>query len=102
MMRPSFARPLPVPRTRLPSAPYACSSILPMPPSRRARLSGAASEWTRPLPTGNVDVEGFRHYDHGEREHATAFLEMATHRQLGVAEGDVGVDHAGDDEPGDR
>jgi hypothetical protein len=27
---------------------------------------------------------------------------MATHRQLGVAEDDVGVDHAVDDEPGDR
>src|SRR5918994_6172816 len=102
MMRLSSALPPSVPRTRLPLAPHACSSIPPTPNFRRARLLRAASEWTRRIPTGKVDVEGFRHHDHGEREHPAAFLEMPTHRQFGVAEGDVGVDHAVDDEPGDR
>src|SRR5215216_1586710 len=102
MIFPSSACQLTIPLTRSPSAPHASLSIPPTPPFRRARLLGAARERTWPIPTGKVDVKGFRQQHHGEREHPAAFLEMAAHRQLGVAEGDMRMDLAVDHEPGDR
>lgn len=39
--------------------------------------------------------------DDGEGEHRTAFFEVAAHRDFGVAEGDVGMDPAIEDGPGD-
>src|ERR687897_685944 len=91
-----------LPRDRSPSAPHASSFIPHTLPSRRARRLGAASERTGSVPTGKLDVECCRHHRHRECEYPTAFLEMAAHRQFGVAEGDVRVDLAVDHEPGDR
>ena len=46
------------------------------------------SQWPRSIPAGKVDIERFSHHYHGECEDAAAFLEVAAHCQLGVAEGD--------------
>src|SRR5688500_18716416 len=91
-----------MPRARSPSAPRASSFIPHSLPSRSAWRLGAASERTGSVPTGKLDVEGFRHHHHRECEYPAAFLEMAAHRQFGVAEGDVCVDLAVDHEPSDR
>src|SRR5687767_10736075 len=91
-----------MPRARSLSAPRASSFIPHTLPSRSAWRLGAASERTGSIPSGKLDVEGFRHHHHRECEHPAAFLEMAAHRQLGVTEGDVRVDLAVNYEPGDR
>ena len=68
------------------------------------RMTGVnlAAEWAALVPPREIHTLRFGQHDHREREHTAPFLNVPAERALGVAEGDVRVHLAIDDQPGDR